>query len=390
MNWSAGSIEYSPLAIPDTDGDGLNDMQETAMGTDPLDADSDDDGIPDGVDPTPEHGRSVTGEDEDLDGYVAPWETDPLDADSDDDGLFDGTEAGLAAPLTPDTDLSAGAFVADADPASTTDPSDSDSDDDGAMDGVEDANRNGRVDPREADPGDDGSTPVLQVPDTGIEILLLGDSGSTNGVQTALENAGHVVTVVDPYYDWDGVSPSVDDFGVVVLLDGDDYGYALDPAADAALHEFIGKGGGLVVTEWTAYDVCYDDKDGIWTETMPVTSEPDCDYDYGATWNLMTTHELTQGLPPSWTESDEGVGIVEPFPGTIVVARDDDGIPLLSYGKQFGGRVVHVNNSLTYSTSAIDPNVLQVIVNAVGYADRRVVFADDFESGLLTSWSSVH
>ena len=391
MNFTGGTLTYSSTPPPDTDGDGLIDPVELMLGTDPQDADSDDDGLFDGVDPTVKGRKGAGfGEDEDLDGVISPWETDPADPDSDDDGLFDGTESGLTAARTPDTDLGAGTFVADADPGSNTDPRDPDSDDDGALDGVEDANGNGAVDPGEADPLSDASVPTLEAPDSGIQVLLLGDSGSTSQVQTALQDAGHVVTVVDPHYDWDGMTPPPTSFGVVVLLDGDDYGSALDTAADTALYDFVTAGGGLVVTEWTAYDVCYGDKAGAWTGLLPVSSAPDCEYDYGATWNRQGNHELTQGLPASWTEADEGVSTVEAMPGTLVVARSEVGVPLLAYGNQSQGRVVHVNNSLTYSSGTIDPHVLTAIVNAVGYANRKLelVFSDGFESGAVSSGQS--
>ncbi|MFX1363187.1 MAG: hypothetical protein ACFE7A_07015, partial [Promethearchaeota archaeon] len=85
------SIGTDPLDA-DTDDDGLLDGYEVSIGTDPLDADTDDDGL--------------------LDGYEVSIGTDPLDADTDDDGLLDGIEDSCG-----------------------TDPLDSDTDDDGLLDG---------------------------------------------------------------------------------------------------------------------------------------------------------------------------------------------------------------------------------------------------------------
>jgi hypothetical protein len=63
---------------PDTDGDGLTDGVEVFdLHTDPLNPDTDGDGLPDGVET---HGHS----------QVQPGDTDPLKADSDHDGLCDG------------------------------------------------------------------------------------------------------------------------------------------------------------------------------------------------------------------------------------------------------------------------------------------------------------
>ena len=56
----------------DSDGDGLSDQQEYALGTDPFDSDSDDDGVSDGAE--------------------AENDTDPNNADSDGDGYSDGEE----------------------------------------------------------------------------------------------------------------------------------------------------------------------------------------------------------------------------------------------------------------------------------------------------------
>ena len=51
------------------------------------------------------------------------------------------------------------------------------------------------------------------------------------------------------------MTPDVDDFDIVVLLDGDDYGSELQAAAGTALEAFVTRGCDLLMTEWTAYDV---------------------------------------------------------------------------------------------------------------------------------------
>ncbi|MCC6271460.1 MAG: tandem-95 repeat protein, partial [Microbacteriaceae bacterium] len=96
-------------AVGDTDGDGVLDGQEVNVtGTDPLDDDSDDDGLTD------------FNEDPDHDGLIGDGETDPNVFDTDDDGLSDGLEVGLTEPQGDDTDPAE--FAADQDPATTTDP----------------------------------------------------------------------------------------------------------------------------------------------------------------------------------------------------------------------------------------------------------------------------
>ncbi len=154
-----------PLAV-DSDGDGVQDGTESGLdqirwfgdpgngiaGTDPaifvadqdpqtttspLDMDSDEDGLADGV------------EDLNADGAQGILETDPSALDSDGDGIQDGTELGLVVG-TADTDLDV--FLADADPATTTNPLAVDTDGGGVSDGEEDQNLDGAFDSWDTDP----------------------------------------------------------------------------------------------------------------------------------------------------------------------------------------------------------------------------------------------
>ena len=78
--------------------DGVARSEVHLYGSDPLDPDSDDDGLSDG-DEVNTYGTSPTAADSDGDGLSDPEElilaTDPNDADSDDDGLRDGEEVEL-------------------------------------------------------------------------------------------------------------------------------------------------------------------------------------------------------------------------------------------------------------------------------------------------------
>jgi hypothetical protein len=122
----------------DSDMDGLTDVAEGGIGTDPLDRDTDDDGVPDGLE---------TSGDADGDTVL-----DALECDADGDGLPDGLERGVTAPDA-GTDTGAGCYLDDRDPATTTDPERADTDGAGVLDGAEDADRDGRVDAGETDPG---------------------------------------------------------------------------------------------------------------------------------------------------------------------------------------------------------------------------------------------
>ena len=126
-----------PLLV-DTDGDGLSDGDEIAAGTDPLSADSDGDGLSDADEATAGTDPLVADTDGDgaSDGDEVAAGTDPLVPDSDSDGLTDGEEATIGTnPLDPDTDddgLLDGAEV-----LAGTDPLVGDTDNDGLSDGTE-------------------------------------------------------------------------------------------------------------------------------------------------------------------------------------------------------------------------------------------------------------
>ncbi len=97
-------------SIADSDSDGLSDGDEKSFGSNPLNSDTDGDSLPDGIEvelsgrPTHAGGR----QDYDGDGLSNAEEvsayTDPTNPDTDSDGLLDGEEVALNSdPLTPDS-----------------------------------------------------------------------------------------------------------------------------------------------------------------------------------------------------------------------------------------------------------------------------------------------
>jgi hypothetical protein len=153
------------LVYEDSDLDGWSDQEEAGHGTDPLDRDSDDDGI---LDPLDGAG--------DADGDTL---VDALEADADADTLPDSVEAGLDGfDLDPDTDLAAGSFQPDGDVGlTTTNRLDPDTDGGGESDGAEDLDRDGLHEPGEKDPLDLTDDPCLWAPPREIRRLLVLRSG---------------------------------------------------------------------------------------------------------------------------------------------------------------------------------------------------------------------
>ena len=236
----------SDLNNPDTDGDGLNDLEEYNLSTDPGIADSDGDGMDDleevmaGTDPTHfdsdgdtlddglevEIGSNPLNRDTDGEGLTDDKEfelgSDPADNDTDDDGLDDFKEYGFNSDI----------FNADSDDDFMFDsrefdldilPNVSDYDEDGLIDGYEDVfETDAKVGDSDGDDLPDGfEVAMIMNPlsndtdgdgvDDGVELdrglnPRSGDSdgdGVPDGIDKdyELELEGDVYLVVDPRYD---------------------------------------------------------------------------------------------------------------------------------------------------------------------------------------------
>jgi len=221
-----------------------------------------------------------------------------------------------------------------------------------------------------------------------VNVFLLGDTEAETQVKQALEDAGHTVTFGGLYNEWDGITPDIQGFDVTVLLNGEGYGYLLQTDADTAIDQFVSNGGGLIMTEWTAYDVYYDYKSATIANLMPVAS-PDGDYSYGFTWRVIDkSHPLANGIPASWYDAAAS-SYVNPKAGTCVVMQGifegRVGNPLLSYSGINGGTVIYINHDMTYTTDTMSVNALQIVLNSVEFAalpfPPSVICENIFSSG---------
>jgi len=115
--------------------------------TNPIDADTDDDGLIDGIMVIED---VQYGEDINCNGSVDNGETDPTKFDTDEDGLSDGVENNITIDLIV-TDTDTTVFIADNDIQYSTDPLNPDSDGDRLLDGFEDKDHQGDRDGDETD-----------------------------------------------------------------------------------------------------------------------------------------------------------------------------------------------------------------------------------------------
>jgi len=314
-------LPTSPVSS-DTDGDGLSDFDELYVYfTDPLNPDHDKDGLRDGWEIQNFGNFSRNGKgDADGDGLTELQEftlgTDPNKADSDGDGLSDYQEVKLyrTDPLKTDTDDDG---LSDRDEIFrySTDPTDADMDDDGLMDGEEVLVYKSL--PRNPDTDGDGMS-------DGFEIKYFGDF-DRDGTKdfdldglTDLEEFEHGTDPTKADTDEDGLSdgreiniygtdplnPDTDEDGV---SDGDEILKGLDP-----LH----------------YDTDRDRLiDGVETKTGTFVDEndtgtdprkPDSDEDYLGDGDEVKVY----GTDPNKADTDE-----DGMPDWWEVDYDQDGVP---------------------------------------------------------------
>ncbi|HEY5960754.1 MAG TPA: isopeptide-forming domain-containing fimbrial protein [Polyangiaceae bacterium] len=242
------------LAVVDSDADGLSNLLETFLHSNPNDRDSDDDGVPDGSEPNPS-------DDVDGDGLI-----DLLDADSDNDGLFDGTELGLDC-TNPDTDSTVKACRGDADAGqSRTSPLLRDTDHGGVMDGSEDANLDGRVDTGETNPitghGTDDNT-VVDTDGDGLSDLLEATLGSSHTDADSDDDGVRDGAEANPSADTDGD-------GVINVLDKDSDGDGLFDGTELGQPCLVANG-----TATNNPPTCIADADAGLTTTSPLLRDTD-------------------------------------------------------------------------------------------------------------------
>jgi uncharacterized repeat protein (TIGR01451 family) len=281
----------------DSDMDGISDGGETPIGTDPMDADTDDDGVIDGDEDGPD-------QDSDGDGV-----TNPLDPDADNDGLPDGTEKGLGCDH-PDTDRSKQRCRPDADMGRTmTNPLARDTDGGGASDGSEDFDLDGAIDAdaNETDPTAGHGADDINVTDTDMD-------GSGDKMEETLDtNPNDADTDEDGVRDGDEPDPALDGDGdrLVSGLDVDSDNDGLFDGTE------LGKGCDGPGTD-SSLGHCRPDADAGATKTSPV----DADSDDGGVRDGGEDVNLNGAVDGGETDATSGHGDDD----TRLTDSDDDGL----------------------------------------------------------------
>ena len=272
---------WSDDIVIDTDGDALNALEETHWNTSTDDADSDDDGL--------------------LDGLEITAETDPTVCDSDGDGLMDAQELGVTAPHE-DTDTNV-CFVGDRQPSTKTNPALFDTDGGGLGDGEEDIDLDGRIGPWETDP-------TLSEDDIDLDndgILDAIENRCSNGYSEDADGDG----ILDTTEGWN----DLDEDGTPNFCDEDDDGDGILSSVEgnedidndglANAYDIDSDGDGIEDVEESVHDVDCDDIPS-WLDSDD-TDGPCADSDLDG---LSNDEEIECGTDPFSPDSD-GDGILD-------------------------------------------------------------------------------
>ena len=100
---------------------------------------------------------------------------------------------------------------------------------------------------------------------------------------------------------------------------------------------------------------------------LPVT-EPVYGEGSAAVWTVTDpNHPILAGLPAQWSDG-AGFSFVVAKSNATVLVQNTNGVPLVTVSEAAGGTVVHLNHDMTYTITALGPEIRQLIVNAVTFA----------------------
>jgi hypothetical protein len=207
-------------------------------------------------------------------------------------------------------------------------------------------------------------------------VLFLSDSGTANtALQTALQNAGLVVTLQSGGITSYTGTPVASDFGAVIALTGTTYSSNMADTGQNAIVAAQAAGTGIVFTEGAAYK--RSTYPTYWVNLDPLLLIAYSGNTSGTiSYQLQATgHPIWDTLPASFTttismlrtngnlkNSGTSIAACTSCSGTAggVVVRDST-----------GGRIVHLNHWANYtSTWTNDANMVTMFVNSVKWATR--------------------
>lgn len=213
------------------------------------------------------------------------------------------------------------------------------------------------------------------------KVLLIADddAAGTGTLKTALAGAGMTVTQTTvPSQMYDGTNPAPAGFDVIVLLAGTANSRATDMPAggQSAIVSFVNAGGGLVNTEWAAYQV----SNLRWQTLKPLVLLSRNGgtiglIDYKVDPNFQN-HPLWAKLPATFTVSmASNVGSVIAGPGVVRIATSVAAGDVVVFRDLLNnGRVVEISTAGNYTNGLWGSTTMQqLLINASTWASKSRV-----------------
>src|SRR5205823_11475405 len=219
---------------------------------------------------------------------------------------------------------------------------------------------------------------------TRVLVLADQDSDGTTALLSALSGAGYAVTErPPPEYTWDGVTPSANDFDVIVHLNGKTYSNGLPQATQQMLQSWVQAGGGYVSAQWNGLEFTQNtqiDMPELVLQSWGGRNNNNCN-NCTMTWTADSTqldHPVLAGIPQSFAFFAEGhdASPIRAFgaqPSTVLM-RAPKGGPAVTVREFGSGHVVMFSVAANYLTGASlqDANIQKLYVNAVAWAAHPV------------------
>ena len=221
---------------------------------------------------------------------------------------------------------------------------------------------------------------------SGGRVLLLADEdgASTTALANSIAGAGFLVTMRPaPEFTWDGTNPTLDEYDLVIHLNGNTFseGQTLSAAAQSTLVDFVRGGGAYIGSQWNSYEAT--GEQGVMQDLVlagfPGSVEENC-ASCPITYSIVpehAAHALVSGIPSTFTfEADGHMGGPQVEFGSepsTVVMQLPSGTPGVLVRNLGDGKVVNFSFAPNYSLAGDghtlqDGNVQQLYVNAVRWA----------------------
>ncbi|MGE5048157.1 MAG: HYR domain-containing protein, partial [Deltaproteobacteria bacterium] len=228
--------------------------------------------------------------------------------------------------------------------------------------------------------------PLTNLPSKRVLLVSDSDTPGTAALVASLTAAGYQVTErTPPEFEWDGLTPSPNNFDCIIHLDGSTLTQPLPAATQVILNNWVQGGGGFIAAQWDGFEREVDQ--GGQQTSMPDivlqgwggTTDDNCG-NCDMTWTVepgQEAHPVLAGLPSPfsfWAEGhDAGPQVIYDVQPSVVLMRSPSGGPAV-LAREFGtGRVVQfaVAPNTFDGSSLADPGIQKLYVNAVAWAARR-------------------